>query len=163
MLDVKYVLSHLDEVIEGLKYRNVKVDFEVLRALREERREKVLRYDQLRFEQRKASDQMRTIDKAQAAELRASLKEMSNELKAIDARRTEIDEQINKMMLYIPNIPAADVPQAADEESNQEIRRWGEPRKFDFEPKDHADLGESRDMLDFERAAKVSGARFTFL
>ncbi len=163
MLDVKYVLSHLDEVIEGLKYRNVKVDFEALRALREERREKVLRYDQLRFEQRQASDQMRTIDKAQAAELRASLKEMSNELKAIDARRTEIDEQINKMMLYIPNIPAADVPQAADEESNQEIRRWGEPRKFDFEPKDHADLGESKDMLDFERGAKVSGARFTFL
>ena len=163
MLDVKYVLSHLDEVIEGLKYRNAKVDFEALRALREERREKVLRYDQLRFEQRQASDQMRTIDKEQAAELRAQLKEMSNELKAIDARRSEIDEQINKMMLYIPNLPAADVPQAADEESNQEIRRWGEPRKFDFEPKDHATLGESRDMLDFERAAKVSGARFTFL
>ncbi len=163
MLDVKYVLSHLDEVIDGLKYRNAKVDFEVLRALREERREKVLRYDQLRFEQRQASDTMRTLDKAQAAELRSQLKEMSVELKALDARRTEIDEEIQKMMLYIPNIPAADVPQAADEESNVEIRRWSEPRKFDFEPKDHAFLGETANMLDFERAAKVSGARFTFL
>lgn len=163
MLDVKYVLSHLDEVIEGLKFRNAKVDFEALRALREERRAKVLRYDQLRYEQRQASDTMRTLDKEQAAALRSQLKEMSAELKAIDARRTEIDEEIQKMMLYIPNIPASDVPQAPDEESNVEIRRWGEPRKFDFEPKDHAFLGESSDMLDFERAAKVSGARFTFL
>ena len=163
MLDVKYVLSHLDEVIDGLKFRNAKVDFEALRALREERRAKVLRYDQLRYEQRQASDTMRTLDKDQAAALRSQLKEMSAELKAIDARRTEIDEEIQKMMLYIPNIPAADVPQAPDEESNVEIRRWGEPRKFDFEPKDHAFLGETSDMLDFERAAKVSGARFTFL
>ena len=75
----------------------------------------------------------------------------------------ELPEEIQKMMLYIPNIPASDVPQAPDEESNVEIRRWGEPRKFDFEPKDHAFLGESSDMLDFERAAKVSGTRFTFL
>ena len=163
MLDVKYVLSHLDEVIDGLKFRNAKVDFEALRALREERRAKVLRYDQLRYEQRQASDTMRTLDKDQAAALRSQLKEMSAELKAIDARRTEIDEEIQKMMLYIPNIPAADVPQAPDEESNVEIRRWGEPRKFDFEPKDHAFLGETSDMLDFERAAKVSGTRFTFL
>ena len=163
MLDVKYVLSHLDEVIDGLKFRNAKVDFEALRALREERRAKVLRYDQLRYEQRQASDTMRTLDKEQAAALRSQLKEMSAELKAIDARRTEIDEEIQKMMLYIPNIPASDVPQAPDEEYNVEIRRWGEPRKFDFEPKDHAFLGESSDMLDFERAAKVSGTRFTFL
>ena len=123
MLDVKYVLSHLDEVIEGLKFRNAKVDFEALRALREERRAKVLRYDQLRYEQRQASDTMRTLDKEQAAALRSQLKEMSAELKAIDARRTEIDEEIQKMMLYIPNIPASDVPQAPDEESNVEIRR----------------------------------------
>ena len=163
MLDVKYVLSHLDEVIEGLKYRNAKVDFEALRVLREERRSKVLRYDQLRFEQRQASDTMRTLDKDQAAALRSKLKDMSAELKALDARRTEIDEEIQKMMLYIPNLPAADVPQGEDESSNVEIRRWGEPRTFDFEPKDHAFLGESAKVLDFERAAKVSGARFTFL
>ncbi len=163
MLDVKYVLANLDKVIEGLRFRNAKVDFEALRALSDERRAKIQRYDQLRFEQRQASDQMRTLDKAQAEALRAQLKSMSAELKSIDARKAEIDEELAKMMLYIPNIPADDVPQAADEDGNVEIRRWGTPRTFDFEPKAHYDLGEAQDILDFERGTKVSGARFTFL
>lgn len=163
MLDVKYVLANLDKVIEGLRFRNAKVDFEALRALSDERRTKIQRYDQLRFEQRQASDQMRSLDKAQAEALRAQLKSMSAELKSIDARKAEIDEELAKMMLYIPNIPADDVPQAADEAGNVEIRRWGTPRAFDFEPKAHYDLGEAQDILDFERGTKVSGARFTFL
>lgn len=163
MLDVKYVLANLDKVIEGLRFRNAKVDFEALRALSDERRTKIQRYDQLRFEQRQASDQMRSLDKAQAEALRAQLKSMSAELKSIDARKAEIDEELAKMMLYIPNIPADDVPQAADEDGNVEIRRWGTPRAFDFEPKAHYDLGEAQDILDFERGTKVSGARFTFL
>lgn len=163
MLDVKYVLSNLDAVMEGLKFRNVKVDFDAIRALSEERRIKCQRYDQLRFEQRQASDQMRTLDKEQAIALRAQLKEMSTELKAIDARRAEIDAELANMMLYIPNIPADDVPKAADEEGNVEIRRWGTPREFDFTPKDHAELAENANLLDFERGAKVAGARFTFL
>lgn len=163
MLDVKYVLANLDTVIEGLRFRNAKVDFDKLRQLSNERRSKCQRYDQLRFEQRQASDQMRTLTKEQALELRGQLKSMSAELKLIDARRAEIDEEIGKMMLYIPNIPAEDVPQAPDEESNVEIRRWGTPRTFDFTPKDHADLGEAQNILDFERGTKVSGSRFTFL
>lgn len=163
MLDVKFVLANLDAVIEKLKYRSGKVDFDALRALSDERREKCVRYDQLKYEQRQASDKMRTLDKAQAEALRAELKAMSAECKAIDARKTEIDAQISRMMLYIPNIPGDDVPQAADEEGNVEIRRWGTPREFDFEPKAHDELGEMHGLLDFERAAKVSGARFTFL
>ncbi|MBQ9394552.1 MAG: serine--tRNA ligase [Proteobacteria bacterium] len=163
MLDVKYVLANLDKVIEGLKFRSVKVDFETIRALSNERKAKCQRYDQLRFEQRQASDQMRTLNKEQAAELRNQLKAMSTELKAIDARRAEIDEELAKLMLYIPNIPADDVPQAADEEGNVEVRRWGTPREFSFTPKDHADLGEALGILDFERGTKVSGSRFTFM
>lgn len=163
MLDVKYVLANLDKVIEGLRFRNAKVDFEKIRALSDERRAKCQRYDQLRFEQRQASDQMRTLSKDEAVALRAQLKAMSNELKEIDARRSEIDAELGNMMLYIPNIPGDDVPQAADEEGNVEIRRWGTPRNFDFEPKDHADLGEALGILDFERGTKVSGSRFTFM
>lgn len=163
MLDVKFVLANLDTVIEKLKYRSGKVDFDALRALSDERREKCVRYDQLKYEQRQASDKMRTLDKSEAEALRAELKAMSAECKAIDARKTEIDAQISQMMLYIPNIPGDDVPQAADEEGNVEIRRWGSPREFDFEPKAHDELGEMHGLLDFERAAKVSGARFTFL
>ncbi|MBQ9817935.1 MAG: serine--tRNA ligase [Proteobacteria bacterium] len=163
MLDVKYVLANLDKVIEGLRFRNAKVDFDKLRELSTERREKCQRYDQLRFEQRQASDQMRSLSKEEAVELRNQLKAMSSELKALDARRSEIDEELARMMLYIPNIPDPEVPQAPDEESNREIRRWGTPKTFAFEPKDHADLGEAHKILDFERGTKVSGARFTFL
>ena len=163
MLDVKYVLANLDKVIDGLKFRNAKVDFDHLRDLSNERRTKCQRYDQLRFEQRQASDQMRTLDKEQAAALRTQLKAMSTELKELDARRTEIDDELAKMMLYIPNIPGDDVPQAADEEGNVEIRRWGTPREFTFEPKAHYDLGEAQGTLDFDRGTKVSGTRFTFL
>lgn len=163
MLDVKYVLANLDTVIEKLKFRNAHVDFDALRALSTERREKCARYDQLKFEQRQASDKMRSLGKEEAEKLRAELKNMSNECKTIDARKTEIDEQLAKMMLYIPNLPADDVPQGADEEANVEIRRWGTPREFSFEPKAHYELGEEHSLLDFDRAAKVSGARFAFL
>lgn len=163
MLDVKFVLANLEEVIEKLKYRHAKVDFDQLRALSDERRQKCLRYDQLRFEQRRAGDEMRTLPKDQAEALRARLKDMSAELKAIDARRSEIDEQLASMMLYIPNIPGDDVPQGEDESANVEIRRWGMPRTFEFAPKAHDEIGENTGLLDFERAAKVSGARFTFL
>lgn len=163
MLDVKFVLANLEEVIEKLKYRHAKVDFDQLRALSDERRQKCLRYDQLRFEQRRAGDEMRTLPKDQAEALRARLKDMSAELKAIDARRSEIDEQLASMMLYIPNIPGDDVPQGEDESANVEIRRWGTPRTFEFAPKAHDEIGEDTGLLDFERAAKVSGARFTFL
>ena len=163
MLDVKFVLANLEEVIEKLKYRHAKVDFDQLRALSDERRQKCLRYDQLRFEQRRAGDEMRTLPKDQAEALRARLKDMSAELKAIDARRSEIDEQLASMMLYIPNIPGDDVPKGEDESANVEIRRWGTPRTFEFAPKAHDEIGENTGLLDFERAAKVSGARFTFL
>ncbi len=163
MLDVKYVLANLDSVIEKLKFRNAHVDFDLLRSLSDERRSSCARYDQLKFEQRQASDKMRSLSGDDAAALRARLKDMSSECKAIDARRSEIDEQLAKMMLYIPNLPGDDVPQGADEEANVEIRRWGSPREFAFEPKDHCDLGEVHGLLDFDRAAKVSGARFAFL
>ncbi|MCL2325960.1 MAG: serine--tRNA ligase [Proteobacteria bacterium] len=163
MLDVKYVLSHLDEVVEGLRFRGGKVDFETLRALSAERRQKCARYDALRFEQRQASDQMRTLDKAGAEQLRESLKSMSAELKSLDARRAEIDAQLEEMMLYIPNMPAPDVPQASDESGNEVVRSWGSVPEFSFEPKSHDVLGELHQLIDFERAAKVSGARFAFL
>ena len=163
MLDVKYVIDHLDEVQEGLKFRSTKVDFDELRALSAERREKIARFDTLRFEQRQAGEKMRSLGKDEAAKLREELKGVSAELKTLEARRTEIDERIAEMMLYIPNIPADDVPKSPSEDDNKEISRWGEIPTFDFEPKPHWDLAEALDVIDFERGGKVSGARFAFL
>ena len=70
---------------------------------------------------------------------------------------------MRELLSGLPNIPAADVPVGADEAANKEIRRWGEPREFDFEPKDHVDLGETLGILDFERATKIAGSRFAIL
>lgn len=163
MLDLKYVLSNLDEVIEGLRFRNATMDYDRLRALSQERREKIAQYDQLRFKQRQASDEMRSLDKAQAEALRSELRSMSSDLKALDARRTEIDAELEDILLYIPNLPSEGVPQAADEGGNVEVRRWGSIPSFDFEPKSHDELGVAAGLFDFERAAKISGARFAIL
>ncbi|MFA5624053.1 MAG: serine--tRNA ligase [Bradymonadales bacterium] len=163
MLDIKYVLENLDAVADGLRFRNAKIDFDKLRSLSQERREKIGRFDKLRFEQRQAGERMRDLDKQEAAKLREELKSVSDELKSLEARRSEIDAEIENMMLYVPNLPAKDVKQAADESGNEQVSLWGECPKFDFEPKAHYDLGEELDVLDFERGAKVSGARFTFL
>jgi seryl-tRNA synthetase len=93
----------------------------------------------------------------------ADMKRISDEVKAQDAKVNEIDEKINYIMLRIPNIPNPNVPDGKTDEDNIEIRKWGEPRTFNFEAKAHWDVGVDLDILDFERAGKVSGSRFTIL
>jgi seryl-tRNA synthetase len=90
----------------------------------------------------------------------SGLKERQSEL---EAARDEAESAMREILINLPNIPAEDVPIGADELANKEIRRWGEPRKFDFEPKDHVDLGESLGILDLERATKIAGSRFAIL
>src|SRR3989344_2967329 len=85
------------------------------------------------------------------------------EMKVIEARVAELERERELVWKQIPNIPDDDVPQGKDESENKVVRKWGEPRKFDFAPKDHADLGEALGVIDMARAAKVSGARFAYL
>jgi len=90
------------------------------------------------------------------------MKSLSEKIKALDAEVRKIDEELNAILLTIPNIPHESVPMGDSDEDNVEVRRWGEPRKFDFTPKPHWEIGENLDILDFSKAAKVTGARFTF-
>ena len=92
----------------------------------------------------------------------AEMKKLSDEIKAHDERLSKVDEEIEYIMLRIPNIPNPAVPEGKTDEDNVEIRRWGEPTKFNYEPKAHWDLGVDLNILDFERAGKVTGSRFTF-
>ena len=87
---------------------------------------------------------------------------LGEEIAAGDAKLKDIEAQLNAILYTIPNMPASDVPVGEDDSDNPEVRRWGEPRKFDFEPQAHWDIGEKLGILDFDRAAKVTGARFTF-
>lgn len=95
-------------------------------------------------------------------ELMNDMKRLSDEIKNFDVKLSKIDEEIEYIMLRIPNIPNPAVPEGKSDADNVEIRRWGEPTKFDFKPKAHWDIGQDKDILDFERAGKVTGSRFTF-
>ena len=89
------------------------------------------------------------------------MKELGEQIKSIDTRLNEVEGKISEIMLTIPNLPNKEVPIGSDSEDNVEVRKWGEPTKFDFEPKAHWDIAEEKDLCDWPRASKISGARFT--
>ncbi|MCF6334541.1 MAG: serine--tRNA ligase, partial [Spirochaetales bacterium] len=165
MLDLKTTLNKLDDVKAAMAARNAQIDFSGLEQLAARRQELIGRYDGGRFEQRQASEQMRTIDKKSQAfvELRTKLKTMSDQLKSWDGELAKVEAEISELLLVIPNLPHASVPIGKDEADNEETTRWGDIPTFDFEPKPHWEIGEALGILDFERGAKVAGARFTFL
>lgn len=98
-----------------------------------------------------------------AAPLMAEVAQIKDRMTALDAEEKELAEKVRGVLLTIPNVLHADVPEGKDESANKEVRRWGEPRKFDFTPKDHADVGVGLKLMDFDQAAVISGARFVVL
>ena len=92
----------------------------------------------------------------------AEMKDLKTKIKDSESEVREIEAQLQREIMYIPNLPHESVPEGNDDSDNLEVRRWGEPREFTFEPKPHWDIGENLNILDFERGAKVTGARFTF-
>ena len=165
MHDLKHLIDHIEVYRERLATRGQLVDFSTIESRAHRRREVIVAFDQLRFEQRQASDAMRSADKSSETTraLREQLKEMSQTLKNLEAEKATIEAELAESLLYLPNLPHSSVPVGPDETANQEVERWGEPRTFDFNPKAHPELGEALAILDFERGAKVAGARFTFL
>jgi seryl-tRNA synthetase len=105
----------------------------------------------------------RKAKKEDADDLMAEVARLKDEITSAESQERELATEMEGRLAVIPNLPAEDVPDGADETGNKEVRRWGEPTKFNFPPKDHADLGEGLKLMDFERAAKISGARFTVL
>ena len=132
-------------------------------ALDTERRALIQEVEQLRHRQRVAGEEIARRGKAKedASELKAEMKGVADRVKAGDARLEEVKAAIERFLLVVPNVPDASVPAGKDASANVEVRRVGTPRAFDFEPKSHWDLGPELGILDFERAARISGARFT--
>lgn len=168
MLDLNFVRENLETVRAALAARNFPDDsLQQFLQLDAERRSAIAESDALNQKRNAASKEIGELIKAgkkEEAEAKrrevASLKEKQTEL---DRRRDEAERAIREILAGLPNLPAPDVPIGADETANVEIRRWGTPREFDFEPKDHVDLGERLGILDLERAAKIAGARFAIL
>lgn len=164
MLDIKRIRNNPDEVKTGLEKRGVTGVVEKVLALDEERRALIVKTEGLKAKRNEVSKKIPAMKKAgeDVAPLLQEMKQVSEETKAIDGELSAIDRQITDILMSTPNIPMDDVPVGASDEDNIEVKKWGEPREFLFEPLAHWDIGTSLGILDFETAAKVTGARFTF-
>ncbi len=165
MLDAKFVLSQLDEVKQRLLTRGLEFDFQSLLTLDQERRRLQQEYDELRHQQSQAGAEIARLQKAKedAADKIAEMKLVAMRSKEVSDQRTQAEEELNKLLLQLPNLPHPDVPVGTDESHNKFIRSVGEAPVFDFPPHDHAELAEDLQLVDFKRAAKVSGSRFVFM
>jgi len=165
MLDKNFVRENLDFVRERLAARGGNYSLDNLIAADAEWKNIILRSEELR---RKRNEESETIGKLKRAgtdtsEQQARVKEIMGEIKSLEEQAQAVEERLNSFLHNVPNLPHASVPVGPDENSNQEVRRWGAPPSFDFTPLDHVDLGTSLGILDMERAAKITGARFALL
>jgi seryl-tRNA synthetase len=162
MHDLGYFREHLNEFEQMARNRSVAIDFDGFRALDQERRERITAAERLKAERNKASDEIARRKKAgeDAAPLLTEMKRVSAEIKQADERIAALDARLAEFMLTVPNRPHPSVPVGQDTSSNVEVRRWGAPPKFDFKPRPHWEVAEAAGVLDFERAAKMAGARF---
>jgi len=163
MLDLKYTRDHLEEVKEKIGRRGQVVDWERFAQLDAERRQILQESESLRAQRNQVSDVIaeKKKKKLDANEEIGRMKEVSNRIKELETGLVEKEEALQGLMLTIPNIPHASVAVGQGEKDNPEIRRWGKPPEFSFSPAPHWDIGEALDILDFDRGAKITGARFT--
>lgn len=163
MLDIKLLRTEPDKIREALKNRNNDLDITPAIELDVKRREILGEVEQMKAKQNEISKQIPAMKKAgeNTDAIFAEMKELSGEIKELDAKVSEIDASLRDFMLRIPNIPSEKAPIGTDDSENVEIRKWSEPRNFDFEAKAHWDIGTNLDILDFDRGAKISGTRFT--
>ncbi len=168
MLDLSFVRENLDAVKKAMSDRSFPVDalqrFAVLDA---ERRTVIVEADEVNRKRNLYSKEIGSLMQAgkqdEVATMKAEVSSFKERQAILEAKRDEVDAAMTDLLAGLPNIPADDVPVGEDESANVEIRKWGEPRKFDFEIKDHVDLGEALGIINFERATKIAGSRFAIL
>lgn len=165
MLDIKRIREHRTEVEEGLSHRSGSFPVEPVLALDEKRRVLVNEVEGKKAERNRVSKEI-PIRKKNGEDVSATIEEMrrlGEEIASFDGQLRDLEEQLRMALLSIPNVPNPTIPVGKDDTDNQEMRRVGTPREFDFEPKAHWDLGTDLHLLDFERGAKLSGSRFTVM
>ncbi len=162
MLDLKFMRENKEQVEKWLKQRGSDLTLDEFAKLDEERREILGEVEALKNKRNNESAEIARLKKAKedASELIKAMGEVSAKIKELDEKLAEVDEKIKYIQMTIPNKLSETTPIGKDEDENVEIRRWGEPRKFDFEPKSHWEIGEQLGILDFERGSKLSGSRF---
>ncbi len=163
MLDLRFVRENVELLKEKLAQRGDDLDLGPFVELDQQRRGLIQRVETLRNERNRVSDEISRIKRegGEAGELISKMRQVSRQIKELEAVLREKEERLQAFLLTIPNIPHESVPIGKDEDDNVEVSRWGEPPTFVFEPKPHWDIGEDLEILDFRRGAKLAGARFT--
>ena len=163
MIDAKMIRANPEQVEARLNKRNLRGVLDEYLQLDGRRRQILVQVEELKNFRNTSSQEVGKLKKAgqDPTELMEKVRQVGKEIAALDEEVKNVEAQMDSILLNIPNLPHESVPVGPDENSNVEIRRWGQPRSFDFEPQAHWDIGPALDILDFERAAKLSGARFT--
>jgi seryl-tRNA synthetase len=165
MLDIQLIRNDLDAVAARLATRGVTIDVVAFRTLEEQRKKAQVRTQDLQSKRNASSKQIGELKRKgeDTSALMAEMASVGDELKSIETELEGIQVKLTDLLLTIPNLPHASVPVGRSADENVEVRRVGEPRKFDFPAKDHVDIGAGLGLLDFDAAAKISGARFTLM
>ena len=165
MLDPKLARARPELIETALRSRSIEGGLDEFIRLDQERRALQVKADELKNMRNRASAQIGQMKKEgqSTEELQKQIREVGGQIKDLDEEMKQLDTRLEQILLTLPNIPHQSVPVGEDENDNVEVRRWGEPREFDFQPQPHWDLGPALDILDFERAIKLSGARFTHI
>ncbi|MEE9200884.1 MAG: serine--tRNA ligase, partial [Candidatus Brocadiales bacterium] len=162
MLDLNYIRKHSEEVKKAAGGKHDHADVDRLLELDRDYRGVTFESEQLRKKQNEVSKEIGRLKKEgkDASTLMAGMKDVPGRMKEYAEKLRELEEEMGEILMAIPNVPAEDVPPGEDETANEEVRSWGEMRKFDDTPRPHWELGKALDILDFERGSKISGAGF---
>ena len=163
MLDIKFVREHPDAVREACRRKKIEADVDGLLQLDQRVRELKTVFDEKKAEQNRASKSIGKLSPEERPAALQGVKTLSEAVKDLEAQKKEAEAALRPLLLQVPNIPADDVPDGDTDEDNVELRKVGEPPTFDFEIKDHVELGRSLDIIDIERATRIAGSRTYFL
>ena len=165
MLDARFVRENSDTVKKSLKNRNYTLNLNEFLRIEEQKRSLLRESEELRNKRNVVSEEIGRLRarKQDASKLIEEMKRVSDRIKELDDKFRTLESNTDDFLLNVPNIPQESVPLGKDETENVEVRKWGEPRQFDFVPMNHWDIGEMLEIIDFERASKIAGARFSLL
>jgi len=164
MLDIKFIRENKEKVKEGAKNKGVDINIDKILELDNEKRSFLSKVEQLRAKQNEANEKIKKQEAGgNKEEIIKEMKDVKDEIKKIEEDLKQISEDLEKMLLEIPNLPLDDVKVGKDETDNEILREVGEIKKFDFKSKNHIELGKELDIIDIERATKISGSRFYYL
>ncbi len=159
MLDIDFIVEHPDVVRRAIEVKGVDLDLDALLALHRETKAQLQRVEELRHERNVLSKQTASASGDERAALIERSRSVGQTLKELEPRLRELQERLQELLLRVPNIPGPDEPVGPDASANVELRRWGEPPSFDFQPRDHVELLELHDWADLARIGKVAGSR----